>query len=542
MNPDGISYLDIGDAYWRGDWHNAINAYWSPLYSWILGFFLKVLKPSAYWEYPVAHLVNFLIYLSALGSFEFFLGTFIAQQKERDENLAQGEMGIPEWAWWALGYGLFVSCSLILITVQIVTPDMWVAAFVYLASALILKIRGGDTERRTYLALGVVLGFAYLAKAVMFPLGFVFIAAAMFAPGLSRESLRKAALATVTFLALSIPFIAAISYAKGRPTFGESGKITYAIMVDGVDIFLPQQEGVAHPAVKLLDSPAAYAFAKPISGTYPPWYDPTYWHEGIKPHFRLSGEQSALKFAFLRYLVMLGSVFVQLGFTVCLSVICLLAPNPSSCVKRAFAHWPILVPALFASIAYSFVLMEYRYVAPFVLLLWMVCFSGVHLPHSRGLKAAAASLILSASVMALFTVVDLTRRDALRIVPTDRQAAGAMNQRGIVSGSEVAVIGDDPCADGGAFVARLAKARIVAQTRDVQAFYASDPVARERLYSAFLGAGAKAILHGPNPRVEELDSGWERLTDSEYYMRKLSAGALASRAESNEVKAPVKKP
>ncbi len=34
MNADGISYLDIGDAYWRGDWHNAINAYWSPLYSY----------------------------------------------------------------------------------------------------------------------------------------------------------------------------------------------------------------------------------------------------------------------------------------------------------------------------------------------------------------------------------------------------------------------------------------------------------------------------------------------------------------------------
>jgi hypothetical protein len=31
MNPaDGISYLDIGDAYWRGDWHMAINAFWSP--------------------------------------------------------------------------------------------------------------------------------------------------------------------------------------------------------------------------------------------------------------------------------------------------------------------------------------------------------------------------------------------------------------------------------------------------------------------------------------------------------------------------------
>src|SRR5712691_3167506 len=101
MNPDGISYLDIGDAYWRGDWHNAINAYWSPLYSWILGFFLKVLKPSAYWEYPMVHLVNFLIYAAALGCFEFFLATFIAQQTKQDERLsAQNEIGLPEWVWW----------------------------------------------------------------------------------------------------------------------------------------------------------------------------------------------------------------------------------------------------------------------------------------------------------------------------------------------------------------------------------------------------------------------------------------------------------
>src|SRR5690349_2200928 len=38
MNADGISYLDIGDAYFRADWANAINPVWSPLYSWILGF------------------------------------------------------------------------------------------------------------------------------------------------------------------------------------------------------------------------------------------------------------------------------------------------------------------------------------------------------------------------------------------------------------------------------------------------------------------------------------------------------------------------
>jgi hypothetical protein len=31
MTSDGMAYLDMGDAYWRGDWTMAVNAYWSPL-------------------------------------------------------------------------------------------------------------------------------------------------------------------------------------------------------------------------------------------------------------------------------------------------------------------------------------------------------------------------------------------------------------------------------------------------------------------------------------------------------------------------------
>ena len=49
MNADGIAYLDIGDAYFRADWANAINAVWSPLYSWILGLVNFIFKPSMQW-------------------------------------------------------------------------------------------------------------------------------------------------------------------------------------------------------------------------------------------------------------------------------------------------------------------------------------------------------------------------------------------------------------------------------------------------------------------------------------------------------------
>ena len=37
MNPDGMSYLDVGDSFFRRDWANAVNAWWSPLYPWTLG-------------------------------------------------------------------------------------------------------------------------------------------------------------------------------------------------------------------------------------------------------------------------------------------------------------------------------------------------------------------------------------------------------------------------------------------------------------------------------------------------------------------------
>jgi len=40
INPDGISYISIAQKYLRGDYGNAVNGYWSPLFSWLLMPFL----------------------------------------------------------------------------------------------------------------------------------------------------------------------------------------------------------------------------------------------------------------------------------------------------------------------------------------------------------------------------------------------------------------------------------------------------------------------------------------------------------------------
>jgi len=110
---DGISYLDIGDAYFKGDWSTAINAYWSAIYSWILGLALNVLKPSAYWEFPVVKIVNFLIYLFAIVCFDFFLQELRFYYLKKVSQVEPNKFfQIPDWVWVVSGYTLFIWASL----------------------------------------------------------------------------------------------------------------------------------------------------------------------------------------------------------------------------------------------------------------------------------------------------------------------------------------------------------------------------------------------------------------------------------------------
>jgi len=81
MSPDGMSYIDVGRAFFRHDWFGAFNAYWSPLYAWILGTILGVAHPSPRLEYPVAHVVNFFVFLVTLAAFRFLLRSAMDHRK-----------------------------------------------------------------------------------------------------------------------------------------------------------------------------------------------------------------------------------------------------------------------------------------------------------------------------------------------------------------------------------------------------------------------------------------------------------------------------
>ena len=73
MNEDGINYLDLGDAWWNGDWGAIVNTTWSPLYAWILGIVVNLTRPSVWWEFPVVQVTNFLLFALTLGCFELIV-------------------------------------------------------------------------------------------------------------------------------------------------------------------------------------------------------------------------------------------------------------------------------------------------------------------------------------------------------------------------------------------------------------------------------------------------------------------------------------
>jgi len=538
MNPDGVSYLDVADAYLRGDWKMAVNAMWSPLYSWFLAVALALFKPSPYWEFPVVQLVNFIIYLCALICFEFFLREVLRfRRAQTAEGAGNGWATFPEWALIALGYVLFIWSSVYLMKMNLgrVHPDTCVAAVVYLASGISLRIRRGATDWPTFIALGIVLGIGYLAKAPMFPLAFIFLAVSLFLVGNLRRAAPRASIAFALFLSLSVPFIVALSTAKGRLTFSDSGRVNYVWKVNEMGVYWqgepPGSGAPAHPVRKLFDAPAIYEYGTPISSTYPLHYDPSYWMEGASPHFELKPQihvlLSSMRTCYVTLFDIHGSLIVGLF------ILFYMGRRGWLTVRDISEYWFLLTPALAALVMYSLVHVEQRYIAPFVVLLYMALFSGVRLPDSQESKRLLKAIMMTILVMffiyispstthaAYLTAQDLFKGEASRRnVPW--QVADGLKRIGVQPGDKVAlIIAGDPY--DSSMWARLDRLRIIAEvpTGDADDFWTASSSVKNQVLQTFARAGAKLVVTDKSPTLATAD-GWQKIDDTDYHAYFLS--------------------
>jgi hypothetical protein len=522
MNQDGVSYIEVAQSYLRGDWHGAVNSYWGPLYSWLIAAVFAVARPSPEREFALVHALNFVIYLFALLSFRLLL---------REARPAR----IPEAVWLTLGYALFLSTTLDLITLNLVSPDLLVAALAFLAAALLLRVVRAPARWPAFAALGVALGFGYLAKSILFPFALLALAAAVFAARSARAFVAALASAAL-FVAVAGPFIAAISLQKGKPTFGENGRLTYLFAVNGWPYGYPHgQPGPAPPHAprRVNADPAVYHIGAPVNGSRPIWYDTTYWYQGVGVSFSPVHQiRAALKNASVVLRVVLISQAALL-----VAVVILL---PGS--RRAWAQfrrallegWPLLATAVPIVVALVLVSTQPRLVAPFLALCWLAVLSALAaarpLLARRVLAACAVALAISAvykvaaGTMAATPYRTVADRTTWTIA--DRDVARELRRLGVMPGDRLAYIGDSI----DAYWAHLAGVRIVAETpsEDVDRFFALP--SRQSVYQAMASTGAKAVVAA---RVwSDPEEDWRPLGATGYSIRFLDSRADEARTAS----------
>lgn len=518
ISPDGISYLDIARAYLSGKASTAINAYWGPLYSLLLAVAIRFVRPSSYWEAATVHAELFLQFLCALFAFVFLLREVL--RARRAQALASSVPVLSDSAFVALAYAAFIYGSLSLISVREDSPDMLVAAAVFMASGLALRLSAGTSGAGTALALGLILGVGYLAKSVMFVLAFAFLASQLVGSQRNRKRGAHVAVAAGAFLAIASALIVPISRSVGHLTFGTAGTLTYGFVVLGRPY--SDWEGDSgsgaprpiHPPRRLVLDPDVYEYTAHLRGTYPPWFDPSWWNAG-STGFNLRRQASELIHAGHSYLeLFLGSPAVVVTLLIAALWLC---SDRHATLSAAGFLLPVLLPSVVALVLYAFVEVLYRLVGGFVVLLWVVAASIARRSRVQepGMWPDRLALLCAVALTVPVALEAVSDAWGERNQPNEQAIVAArLNQLGVKPGERVANAGRS----FHAYWAHLAGVQIVAELPDGHALLCADSNTAARVFTALASVGARALVTRAIP-VPACIAGWQRIAGTDEYVR-----------------------
>lgn len=532
LDPDGLSYLDMSDAWLRHDWTNCINAYWSPLFPALLAALRVILPRSSYFEFAIVHLAGYVSFVAALSCYRLL----IHELESLMETLGEGKT-LPGWMFRSLAYVLFLWASLSLIRVYWPTPDMLLSAAVYLSAWLLLKQRTSPRPERTAVVLGIVLALGYWTKAAFFVTGLLFIAASVMSRRDSRR-FRSGLIALAIFALVSAPLVIAVSAKAGHFTIGETGRLNYSWNVNENTMFLHWQGEVPasgkplHPTRKILNDPPMYEYGSPVAGTYPPWYDPSYWYAGVRTYFNPAQQLAAVVRNVRRFGGILWRYPGSVAVLLCFYIAVLLTGGYD---RKLFGSLQFLfLPAISTVALYLLVAVRPRYIAPFLVLALLSFLAGAELRSPAASKRTRWWLLLALPVSAIWIAVGPIQ-DALGIIhqlragqePNESWAiAHAIENAGVPAGAKVGSVGWDFFP----FWARTAHDRVVAEVYDPERFeiwttknYQQHLLVSDSQWSnvlnAFRAAGANAIVaRQANIAPDLLAHGWIKVPGTDAWV------------------------
>lgn len=279
-NADGISYLDLSDAALAGNWHEFVNAYWSPLFPALIAVGRAILGASPDLEAPVIAFVNAVAAVVAAACFADILQTL----GRRGTLPIRGKRAV---ATHIVCWSAFAAVVLRIVPLTLSSPDLLVVACQLAALAAMLRLREATQFGRLAFAVGAALGVGFLAKGAVLVLSASYLVAlALLVP---RARLARAmVLALVGFNVVAAPWIAVLSMHEGTITVGSVARLNLAWYVGGQSSQTPDPDAIdtelrLHRWTRVGGIPEIYDFSPHAVGTYPPWTDPSWSHEGIVP-------------------------------------------------------------------------------------------------------------------------------------------------------------------------------------------------------------------------------------------------------------------
>jgi hypothetical protein len=534
---DDISYLDVANMIRAGDWKASLNPLWSIGYPLLLSCIRPWFSSSPYGELTAVFWLNLSIYIA---TYLIFLGLLhmVSVFIRRD---------LPDTQNVSLSPFLLVVATCVFVNVQVgfgrvssVGPDQLVTCLFFLASGLALRFALRPAPGNAAL-LGATLGLGFIAKAIFLPLSVIVLATAI----LSRRrqvTVAPVIVAAATTLFFVIPYAAALSWALGRSTLGESGALNYAFHVNQLPHWMGWQGGPGelgapvHPVQLLRSSPPVFAFGEPFHVTYPPQFNMVYWYDGYRHLFSL---KNAL-WAFLVNLHALEAVLhenapIVIAVCICACLVLYIQSDRRAWLKQSAQAWPWFMPAILGVVLYLQVHLEGRYIAGFLSVLAIVPFVAMERWGTRvptRLRVVMLVLLVSGAILNLSTQL----RSALRLAihRTDITSEGQwkiaryLQQMGLQDGDKVAAVStlnDYRCT--WAYAARL---HIVAdigndaydpqdQEKDLRLFF-DDPSTREEVLHLFKQQGAVAVV-APSMPFEIVSPGWQRIPGTSAWVLRL---------------------
>ena len=544
MTQDGIPYLEIGEAFMDGNWFQATNAYWGPLYGWLQGFIAWMVKPNIKWEYPLAHLVNFLLFLIGLSVFQLFMHKLISATRGIQGHQEEGKWEmIHEWCILLTGNALYIWSGINLITVDLITPDLMLAIFTMTAAIILLDLDGNPLRTSCWIKLGITLGVAYWVKSPVIPLTVCLYILLVFIYRRKTDVLLRWLLSLVVFLLIAMPYVFLLHERYGYWTFGDSGRLNYLWQVNNEDRYVhwqgddPQYGEPVHPTRRLDSSPVVYEFDEPFDVTYAPWFDPAYWYSGADPRLDIFAHSKRIAQNVLRMMIMLIFLYPVAWMG-------LLALWWEGAIS--IARWQRLRLVIFWAalplIMYLQILVLPRYISSFLAILFITAIAMIRIPTIYSARRLARAVILTIAAVMLISTVMVTamslpalRKFRGRYQPTilmsltsekktlmpgknipNWEIASAIHELGIKSGDKIAFL-------GGALVntywARLARVEIIAEIVpwDMLEYWELTETEIKEMDHQFADMNVKALVTREYGFVKP--SGWQQIGKSDFFMK-----------------------